>query len=452
MAIAERTTPRMLRCAIYTRKSTEKGLEQEFNSLDAQREACEAYILSQKHAGWVALSEPYDDGGFSGGNMERPAMQKLISDIERGKIDSVVVYKIDRISRSLLDFAKLMELFERHNVSFTSITQQFSTDTAMGRLTLNILLSFAAFEREIAAERVKDKVTASRKKGKYCGGRPPFGYDVDYTHKRLVVNPEEAKTVQWMFKRYTEIGSCLDIARELDAKGITTKTWITKKGTVHDGGKWSSYFVYRALNSPTYLGFVEYEGERYPGEHEAIISQKLWDAVQRTKQAKGDRKSTQETHENKSLLRGIIRCGHCDQAMIGSYTKRGEKVYRYYVCNHAAKHGYKSCPVASVPAGDIEEAVLGQLRRIMQSPEMVAQTFHALGEMQRTEDDPDASGVTEAEVLESFGNIDSVWNELFPAEQQRIFHALVERVWTTIGGIDITIRADGLHSLAAELR
>jgi site-specific DNA recombinase len=227
---------RRVRCAIYTRKSTEKGLELEFNSLHAQREACEAYVASQRHEGWVALSEHYDDPGFSGGSMERPGLKKLMRDIERGRIDCVVFYKLDRLSRSLLDFVKLTEFFDTHNVTFVSITQAFSSTTAMGRLTINVLLSFADFERAISVERVRDKVAASKRRGKYMGGVPPFGYSVDYSASKLVVNPEEAKVVRFIYKRFIETGSCLGVAKELNSRGIPTKTWTTKNGKDHQGG------------------------------------------------------------------------------------------------------------------------------------------------------------------------------------------------------------------------
>ena len=249
------TTPRV-RCAIYTRKSTEEGLEQEFNSLDAQREAGEAFIVSQRHEGWTVMPQRYDDGGFSGGNMERPAMERLIEDVVNHRVDCVVVYKVDRLSRSLLDFAKIIETFDRNGVSFVSVTQQFSTTTSMGRLTLNILLSFAQFEREIIGERIRDKVAAAKRKGKFTGGTPPLGYDVDPEKTRLVVNREEAKVVKHVFQRFTERGSPLTNAEELNKKGITTKAWMTKKGVFREGRLWNKMNVYRALYKRKYLGEV----------------------------------------------------------------------------------------------------------------------------------------------------------------------------------------------------
>src|SRR3990170_400272 len=214
-----------IRCAIYTRKSTDEGLAQEFNSLDAQREACEAYIASQRHEGWTALPDRYDDGGFSGGSMDRPALEQLLSAIDRGQVDCVVVYKVDRLSRSLLDFACIMEAFDKKTLSFVSVTQQFNTTASLGRLTLNILLSFAQFEREIIAERIRDKVSSARRKGKYMGGMPALGYDVDRAHRRLVVNPTEAELVRRVFRRFVQIGSTTELAKELNAQGFTTKTW-----------------------------------------------------------------------------------------------------------------------------------------------------------------------------------------------------------------------------------
>ncbi|MCX6344961.1 MAG: recombinase family protein [Armatimonadetes bacterium] len=455
MITKEQPAVRTLRCAIYTRKSTDKNLETDYNSLDAQREVCEAYIASQRHEGWICLPELYDDGGFSGGNMERPAMQQIIRDIEIGLIDAVVVYKIDRISRSLFDFAKLMEMFEKYNVAFTSITQQFSTGTAMGRLTLNVLLSFAEFERAIGTERVRDKIAGAKKRGKYLGGTPAYSYDIDYTNKRLVVNPVEAKTVRWIFRQYTETGSLMGIAKELNAKGITTKSWTTKNGTCHRGSPWTNQHIYRALNNKTYLGLVEHNGETYSGEHEAIISQRLWDDVQSLFASSTGRKRGQQTHETKALLRGIIKCGHCGTAMKPTYSRgrHKDRIYRYYVCQSASKRGYDSCPVRSIPSGEIETAVLEQLRAILKTPEMIAQTYRAAKNMTAERDNEfEGIGVTETEVAALLKQLDPVWDQLFPAEQQRIFKALVDKVVVTENGIDISLCADGLYSVAAELK
>ncbi|NOX41258.1 MAG: recombinase family protein, partial [Alphaproteobacteria bacterium] len=258
---------RKLRCAVYTRKSSEEGLEQEFNSLHAQREACEAYIASQRSAGWALIREHYDDGGVSGGTLERPGLKLLLADIEDGLINVVVVYKIDRLSRSLMDFSKLVEVFDRNSVTFVSVTQSFNTTTSMGRLTLNILLSFAQFEREVTGERIRDKIAASRKKGMWMGGTVPLGYDVK--DRRLVINKAEAKTVRLVFERFAEIGSATVLARELRANGTTTK----------QGKPITKNYIYRLLNNRVYIGETVHKGQSYPGQHKGIITRKLWDKV-----------------------------------------------------------------------------------------------------------------------------------------------------------------------------
>ena len=265
----EKTGP--VRCAIYTRKSHEEGLEQAFNSLDAQREACEAYIASQKHEGWKGLATHYDDGGFTGGNMDRPGLKALLVDIEADRVDVVMVYKVDRLSRSLMDFSKLVALFEKHDVAFVSVTQRFDTTSSMGRLTLNILLSFAQFERELCSERIRDKIAIAKKKGKYVGGRPLLGYDVDRERMRLLVNEREARLVRRIFERFCRLGSCMLVARELNRQGHRMKAWTSRKGKPMGGGTWKKTDVHHVLTNRRYLGEVLHKGESYPGEHEAIV-------------------------------------------------------------------------------------------------------------------------------------------------------------------------------------
>jgi site-specific DNA recombinase len=266
------------RCAIYTRKSSEEGLDQDFNSLDAQREACAAFVQSQKHEGWTVLPTQYDDGGHSGGTMERPALQRLLADIEANRIDVVVVYKVDRLTRALSDFAKLVEVFDRRNVSFVSITQQFNTTTSMGRLTLNILLSFAQFERELIGERVRDKIAASKKKGMWMGGTVPLGYDV--RDRKLVVNESEASAVVDIFQRYLRLKSVRALAEELAAAGIRSKRRYHPDGTEYGNQQFSDGALYLMLQNRTYRGEATHKGNAYPGEHSAIVEQSLWDAVQ----------------------------------------------------------------------------------------------------------------------------------------------------------------------------
>ena len=267
------------RCAIYTRKSSEEGLEQDFNSLHAQREACESFIKSQVGEGWKLVKTAYDDGGFSGGTMERPALQRLMGDIRQGLVDVVVVYKVDRLTRSLADFAKMVELFDAQRVSFVAVTQQFNTTTSMGRLTLNVLLSFAQFEREVIGERIRDKIAASKRKGMWVGGGLPVGYEVH--DRKLVVHPGQARTVKQIFERYLELGSVRVLKKDLDQRGIVSATKVSKKGKQRGGKPFSRGALYHLLSNPIYLGEIRHKNERHPGQHEAIVSRELWERVQR---------------------------------------------------------------------------------------------------------------------------------------------------------------------------
>ena len=273
-------TGAVVHCAIYTRKSTEEGLEQEFNTLDAQRESAEAFIKSQAHEGWTCLPDRYDDGGFTGGNLERPALKRLLADIEAGKVDCVVIYKVDRLSRSLLDFARLMETFEAHKVSFVSVTQQFNSATSMGRLVLNVLLSFAQFEREIISERTRDKIAATRRRGKWSGGPPLLGYDIDDRGTRLVVNADEAAQVRAIFALYLELESLLPVVQELQRRGWTNKRWRTRAGHQSGGGPITKTALYRLLSNVVYAGRIRYKDEVHAGEHPAIIDAESFGRVQ----------------------------------------------------------------------------------------------------------------------------------------------------------------------------
>jgi len=444
-------TPRV-RCAIYTRKSTEEGLEQEFNSLDAQREAAEAYIASQRHEGWTALATRYDDGGYTGGNMERPALKQLLADIAAGRIDCVVVYKVDRLSRSLMDFTQLMAAFDEHSVSFVSVTQQFNTTTSMGRLTLNILLSFAQFEREIIGERIRDKIAAAKRKGKHTGGTPVLGYDIDRATSRLVVNPDEAKLVRHIFKRFIRLGSALLVARELNAKGHRTKAWTTKKGTTRPGIEWDKSRVFRLVTNPKYLGQVPHKGKVYDGEHEAIVDRRTWDAVQAIIQENSKVRGAKTRARTPALLKGLIKCGHCGTSMGVSFVKKPDKRYVYYTCVRATKSGYDTCTVRSVPAGVAEAAVVDRLRAVFRSPEMIARTYRSA--VAKAEGDPAMQEClpTETDVREALMNIDPVWEVLFPKERERIVKLLVEKVVMNPDSMDVVIRTNGLSSLVAELR
>jgi DNA invertase Pin-like site-specific DNA recombinase len=283
-----------LRCAVYTRKSSEEGLEMEFNSLEAQRESCEAYIASQRAEGWLLVTDRYDDGGFSGGTLDRPALKRLLTDIEAGKVDVVVVYKIDRLSRSLMDFSRLVEVFDKHQVMFVSVTQSFNTTTSMGRLTLNVLLSFAQFEREVIRERIRDKFAASRKRGIWMGGWAPLGYEV--RDRKLVVNEVDAKLVRSIFRRFLKTGSATTLARELIAENVRNKY-----GKLIDKG-----ILYKMLGNAVYIGVAMHKGVPYPGEHVGIIDRKIWDKVQARFQQSPHKRAASTRAKTPSLLKGII--------------------------------------------------------------------------------------------------------------------------------------------------
>ena len=344
------------RCAVYTRKSTEAGLEQEFNSLHAQREACVAYINSQKHEGWSCLPDEYDDGGFSGGSMERPGLTKLLADIAAGKIDVVVVYKVDRLTRSLMDFAKIVEMFDRHGASFVSVTQHFNTTNSMGRLTLNVLLSFAQFEREVTSERIRDKIAASKKKGMWMGGFAPMGYDI--IDQRLAVNKIEAKIVEDIFSAYLTADSVSELKADLDKKNLRTKSWKTAAGKAIEGVPFSRGRLYHLLKNPLYLGQISHKGEVYKGHHEAIIPKPLWDLVQaRLKDQWGERDTTSNRKSPCWLVGKLIdEHGNLFQS---TQTKRHGRLYYYYASKQS---GW------SLPAKEIERIIVEGLLRELSDP------------------------------------------------------------------------------------
>src|SRR5438128_35539 len=299
-----RSDPSRKRCAIYTRKSSEEGLEREFNSLQAQSEACEAYIRSQRHDGWVSARTRYDDGGFSGGNMERPALQRRLADLKGGRIDIIVVYKVDRLTRSLADFARLVEIFDAQGASFVSVTQQFNTTSSMGRLTLNVLLSFAQFEREVTGERIRDKIAASKQKGMWMGGIVPLGYDA--SERSLAVNPAEAETVRCIFALYRELGCVRRVKEEADRLGLRTKCRTTASGTERGGRPFSRGHIYSLLSNPIYIGEIAHRGQLYPAQHPALIDAESWAAVQNRfdQNASDYRRKTHATEP--SLLAGVL--------------------------------------------------------------------------------------------------------------------------------------------------
>lgn len=361
--------PGPVRCAIYTRRSSEMGLEQTFNSLDAQREAAEAYILSQRQEGWFTLPDKYDDGGSTGGNMDRPALRRLMTAIEAGRVDCVVVYKVDRLSRSLLDFARMIGVFEKHGVSFVSVTQQFNTSTPVGRLTLNILLSFAQFEREIMSERTRDKQWAARKKGKWIGGYLILGYDVDARRKRLVVNAKEARQVHALFQLVAQCGSLQPALEEAERKGWRTKTWVTNQKKRHSGGPFNEGSLLRLLGNPLYQGMVRHNGKLYPGEHAAIVDPALWSQANERIQNEVPPVTKKPSKQSLALLEGLLHCGQCGGEMAHISTAARGRRYRYYVCAKAGKKRSQACRQQRVPASAIEQSVVQQIDILASNPE-----------------------------------------------------------------------------------
>jgi site-specific DNA recombinase len=498
-----------VRCAIYTRKSTEEGLDQEYNSLDAQRDAGEAYVLSQKQEGWEVVTQTYDDGGFTGSNMERPALQRLLADIAAGKIDCVIVYKVDRLSRSLLDFTKIVETFDQHGVSFVSVTQQFNTSTSMGRLVLNVLLSFAQFEREMISERIRDKVAASRRRGKWSGGMPLLGYTVEKT--KLLVDEVEADRVRQIFSLYVEHRSLLPVMKELRQRGWTTKQWVTKKGDHRGGRAFTKNAVYKLLTNVTYIGKIRYKDETHEGEHDGIVPLDLFRRVQNQLKANGQSGGTGVRNKHNALLKGLIWCKACERPMTHSYSCKGSKRYRYYVCGTAMQEGWANCPSPSVPAGEIERFVVEQIQTIGTDEDLLNQTIGQIesrseqlrddlkaerkslqrqlrndheklraiaanvtnngrvaglpelqkridaaedrlkaiaGELQSLE----AQAIETADVRRLLAGFEELWQTIQPREQVRLIALLVDRVDFdgVAGNVGITFHDTGMQSLTAE--
>jgi len=504
-----------IRCAIYTRKSSDQGLEQDFNSLDAQRDAAESFVASQKAEGWTCIPTRYDDGGFTGGNLDRPAVQRLMADVEAGLIDCVVVYKVDRLSRSLIDFARMLEVFENHGVAFVSVTQQFNTANSMGRLMLNVLLSFAQFEREVISERTRDKIAATRRKGKWAGGRPILGYDVDPRGFRLVVNEEEAERVREIFALYLEHEALIPAVKAIDQRGWINKRWTTRKGLERGGKPFDKNSLFKLLTNVAYIGKVRYKTEVHEGEHDAIVDAELWQRVQQLLARNGRTGGAAVRNKHGALLKGLLYCAPCGCSMGHTYsTKNGTVQYRYYVCLNAQKRGWHTCPSKSVPAAEIERLVVEQIRAIGQDPTLVAATLkHArkqaqesiaalekergiverelkrhyrdvkalaveaassngttasrlgdlnerirAGEQRMTEMRARAVAlgreiVDEGEVADALAAFDPVWDTLTPREQARVVRLLVRRVEYDgdAGTVSLVFHPEGLRGLADEV-
>ncbi len=394
-------------CAIYTRKSTSEGLDQEFSSLDNQRESAENYIKSQQHEGWSVSPTRYDDGGFTGANVERPALQNLLNDIKAGKINCVVVYKVDRLSRSLLDFTQLLEFFDKQNVVFVSVTQHFNTNTSMGRLTLNILLSFAQFEREIISERTKDKMGAARRRGQWLGGRTPFGYRKDPETKKLIIDPEEAATVRKIFDLYLKGNSALAITQSMNLENYVTRPFTTRSGKVIGNKPYTNSRILYILKNHIYVGKVHYAGQTYEGQQPAIIDEETFLNVQRMLSENKTLRVPQGNTDGAGLLTRILTCKDCGTPMIHTYATKGTShKYRYYVCNNAQKRGYAVCPNKSIPAQLIEDEVIERLKMFVSANK-----------------DKFTTCITEVEAL-----ISPVWETIFPKEKARIIARVVKKI------------------------
>ena len=422
------------RCAIYTRKSCEDGLELEYNSLDAQYDSAEAYIRSQASNGWRVIPKRYDDGGFSGGNVNRPALKALMRDIENGEVDVVVVYKIDRLSRSLGDFTDLSKIFERHNVSFVSVTQQIDTSNAAGRMMLNILMSFAQFEREMTSDRIRDKIYATRKKGLWSGGMIPFGYKT--VDKRLVPDPVTAPIVRHVFARYAESASAKLVASELQKK-FGPRTFGSKKG---GDPTWRMMHVYRILRNPVYKGELLHRatGEVFHGLHEPLVDVALWEDCRRIlDESAGLQPSAHR--ETVAILKGLVRCGHCGGAMAPVFTVKRKGIrYSYYRCVSSTKVADSECPLRGVSGELLERQVVAQLGTIFKTPEFLRLAA-------------EGSGRTEDAVREALSDIPAFFGGLFPPERERLLHCLVREVVVRTDGIDIEFRTDGMEELVKEV-
>jgi len=416
-----------LNCAIYTRKSSDEGLEKEFNSLDAQREACEAYILSQKHAGWVAVRDLYDDGGLSGGTMERPALKRLLADITAGKVQIVVVYKVDRLTRSLADFAKIVDVLDAHNAPFVSVTQQFNTTTSMGRLTLNMLLSFAQFEREIASERIRDKIAASKAKGMWMGGNVPLGYDIK--ERKLIVNHAEAETVRMIFWRYTELGSVRTLAEELSGLGIVSKRREGASGVIAGGNRFSRGALYTLLQNPIYRGEIGHQGKVYPGQHDAIVEPRLWQIVHDKLASSRQARALGEAAQEPSLLAGLIVDGEGQRMTPTHAVKKGRR-YRYYVST-ALVTGTRSEHETGlrVPAGDLEELVLDRVRTFFASEHDVGESLSHFA----------LDAATLRTALATAVEFSHGWAALPSIKIRELVRSIVERVCVRVDGLVVSL-------------
>ena len=430
----------LVRCAVYTRKSSEEGLEQSFNSLDAQREACQAFILSQRQEGWRALPARYDDGGFSGGNLERPALKRLLADVDASRIDTIVVYKVDRLTRSLADFAKIVEALDARGVSFVSVTQQFNTTSSMGRLTLNVLLSFAQFEREVTGERIRDKIAASKRKGMWMGGVPPLGYDVK--ERKLVVNSKEAQLVCALYRLYLEFGCVSKLKTHLDQQDIRSRARVSAAGNRSGGASYSRGALYQILKNRLYLGEIVHRDQVYAGEHDGIVPRELWDrvAAQLRSDSQGARNGIRAT--SPSLLAGLLRDAQGNRFIPSHAVKRGRR-YRYYVGRSAKSNLHSAAgPTVRLPAGEIEALVLARLRSALESDHEI---MHRLGFAS------DTPAFTQ-QLIASARKWSQEWDSVAPAEIHKLVRSTIKRVILQERKVELYVSKSELRNVLAEGR
>jgi DNA invertase Pin-like site-specific DNA recombinase len=421
----------MLRCAIYTRKSTEEGLEQDFNSLDAQREACEAYLRSQKHEGWKLIKDAFDDGGYSGGSMDRPALGRLLESIKNRQVDVVVVYKVDRLTRSLADFAKMVELFDAHGVSFVSVTQQFNTTSSMGRLTLNVLLSFAQFEREVTAERIRDKIAASKKKGLWMGGNPPLGYDIK--DKKLVVNKREAETVRILFRLYLDLGTVRRLKEEADRLGIISKLRKSPNGKETGGKPLTRGNLYQLLSNPLYAGRVGHKGATHKGQHPAIIDNDTWAKVQDRLANNAANRRYDLNAGAGSLLTGLVYDEAGDK-LAPTHTNKKGRHYRYYISSrlvHGAKNGVGGW---RLPAMELEKAVLGSVKNWLRDQKHLMDALYIRGQ----------STATLALIHQRAESLAAILEGDDHKQRREIMEGIVKRIDLSATFLAVTFSRDGL--------
>ena len=432
----------IVRCAIYTRKSTSKGLDLAFNSLDAQRVYCENYIKTREHDGWYALPNNYDDGAVSGATLKRPGLQQLLADVKAKIVDMVVVYKMDRLGRSLRDSLNTIQMFKDHDVAVASVTQQFDTSTSIGRLVLHIMLSMAECERDIARERTLDKIDISKKKGIWVGGMVPFGYD--WVNKKLVVNSQEAEVVKLIFAEFIKTHSLKAIVKMLRERDIKNKVRINSSGRSNGGNYFNSNAIYNMLRNPVYIGKIPHQGELYDGQHEAIIADEIWQAARTVNSVSPRKRAARAKRKVPAMLQGLLRCGGCDSSMTPSHTRKKGKIYRYYVPNAHNKGSVTGCPIKQVSAPEIESLVLEQVQQVLASPEVLVDVW------QHANDRSTVGSISEHSIRELLGNVHNMWQELWPLEQQRLLRLMLEKVMVKEDAIEVRIRADCIGSLIAE--